>query len=82
LGRDAEIREVLRTISKKLIWLRYFRAHLASVLTIRATERQERGPATGDQLWRTTRLVFTGSNRPERAIDHSTRQAPRVARSQ
>src|SRR5262249_60627195 len=34
------------------------------------------------QLRRMTRSVFTGSNRPVRAIDHSTRQAPRVARSQ
>jgi len=65
-GRDAEIREVLWTISKKLIWLSYFRTR----------------PMTADQLRRTTRLVFTGSNRPVRAIDHSTRQAPRVASSQ
>src|SRR5262249_42372596 len=34
------------------------------------------------QLRRMTRSVFTGSNRPVRAIDHKTRQAPRVARSQ
>jgi len=60
------ITEVLSTISKKLIWLTYLKAR----------------PTASGQLWRTTRLVFTGSNRPVRAIDHSTRQAPRVASSQ
>src|SRR5215467_8147252 len=39
-------------------------------------------PEDGDQVRRMTRSVFIGSNRPVRAIDHSTRQAPRVARSQ
>src|SRR5437867_11778251 len=45
--------------------------------------RAQSGEATeGDQLRRTTRSVFAGSNRPVRTIAHSTRQAPRVARSQ